>query len=111
MPSSLPPRLTKIHSSVTRTTVAWTFSPRFHWRPGAVPLEASSSAKLSLVSVSGCVAGSEPGYIEKAVEAGMAPWFARVLTQGTNRLADCVVPSFTNPNNLSIVTGVAPAVH
>src|SRR5262249_6290860 len=25
--------------------------------------------------------------------------------------ADCVVPSFTNPNNLSIVTGVAPAVH
>lgn len=58
-----------------------------------------------------CVDGSEPGYIEKAVEAGMAPWFARVLAQGTNRLADCVVPSFTNPNNLSIVTGVAPAVH
>ncbi len=58
-----------------------------------------------------CVDGSEPGYIEKAVEAGMAPWFARVLAQGTSRLADCVVPSFTNPNNLSIVTGVAPAVH
>ena len=30
---------------------------------------------------------------------------------GTKRLADCVVPSFTNPNNLSIVTGVPPAVH
>lgn len=58
-----------------------------------------------------CVDGSEPGYIEKAVEADMAPWFARVLAQGTNRLADCVVPSFTNPNNLSIVTGVAPVVH
>ena len=26
-------------------------------------------------------------------------------------LGDCVVPSFTNPNNLSIVTGVPPAVH
>src|SRR5207245_3468402 len=25
--------------------------------------------------------------------------------------ADCVVPSFTNPNNLSIVTGVPPSVH
>jgi hypothetical protein len=35
-----------------------------------------------------CVDGSEPGYIEKAVEAGLAPWFARVLAQGTNRRAD-----------------------
>jgi phosphonoacetate hydrolase len=58
-----------------------------------------------------CVDGSEPGYIEKAVEAGVAPWFARVLAQGTNRIADCVVPSFTNPNNLSIVTGAPPSVH
>jgi phosphonoacetate hydrolase len=58
-----------------------------------------------------CVDGSEPGYIEKAAEAGMAPWFARVLAQGTNRIADCVVPSFTNPNNLSIVTGAPPTVH
>src|SRR5215831_2413881 len=34
-----------------------------------------------------------------------------VMTQGTNLIGDCVVPSFTNPNNLSIVTGVTPAVH
>src|ERR671920_202400 len=47
-----------------------------------------------------CVDGSEPGYIEKAVEAGMAPFFGRVLTSGTNALAECVAPSFTNPNNL-----------
>jgi phosphonoacetate hydrolase len=26
-------------------------------------------------------------------------------------VADCVVPSFTNPNNLSIVTGAPPSVH
>jgi phosphonoacetate hydrolase len=26
-------------------------------------------------------------------------------------IADCVIPSFTNPNNLSIVTGVPPSVH
>jgi phosphonoacetate hydrolase len=26
-------------------------------------------------------------------------------------VADCVIPSFTNPNNLSIVTGATPAVH
>ncbi len=58
-----------------------------------------------------CIDGSEPGYIEAAAAAGLAPFFAKTLAQGTNRLADCVVPSFTNPNNLSIVTGVAPAVH
>ena len=58
-----------------------------------------------------CIDGSEPGYIERAVEAGRAPWFGKVLTQGTSLLADCVVPSFTNPNNLSIVTGQPPSVH
>ncbi len=58
-----------------------------------------------------CVDGSEPGYIERAVEAGRAPWFGKVLKEGTNLIGDCVVPSFTNPNNLSIVTGRPPAVH
>src|SRR4051812_10300492 len=58
-----------------------------------------------------CVDGSEPGYIEQAAETGRAPFFARLLKQGTHRVADCVVPSFTNPNNISIVTGVAPRVH
>ena len=58
-----------------------------------------------------CMDGSEPGYVEAAVETGKAPFFARMLTEGTNRLADCVIPSFTNPNNLSIVTGVPPAIH
>jgi phosphonoacetate hydrolase len=58
-----------------------------------------------------CVDGSEPGYIEHAVEAGVAPWFARTLREGTSLTAECVVPSFTNPNNLSIVTGVPPVVH
>src|SRR5215813_6547826 len=58
-----------------------------------------------------CIDGSEPGYIERAVEAGRAPWFGKVLTEGTNLIAECVVPSFTNPNNLSIVTGQPPAVH
>ncbi|MDP3158973.1 MAG: phosphonoacetate hydrolase [Reyranella sp.] len=58
-----------------------------------------------------CIDGSEPGYIEGAVEAGRAPWFAKVFEQGTSLIGDCVVPSFTNPNNLSIVTGRPPEVH
>jgi phosphonoacetate hydrolase len=58
-----------------------------------------------------CIDGSEPGYIEAAIAAGRAPFFARILAEGTSRLADCVIPSFTNPNNLSIVTGAPPSMH
>ena len=58
-----------------------------------------------------CIDGSEPGYIEQAIEAGLAPNFARFMRTGANLIAECVIPSFTNPNNLSIITGRAPAVH
>jgi phosphonoacetate hydrolase len=58
-----------------------------------------------------CLDGSEPGYIEKAIEAGVAPTFAKFMTSGANLLADSVIPSFTNPNNISIITGRPPAVH
>jgi phosphonoacetate hydrolase len=58
-----------------------------------------------------CLDGSEPGYIEAAVAAGRAPFFARMMRDGANLLADSVIPSFTNPNNLSIVTGRPPSVH
>lgn len=59
-----------------------------------------------------CVDGCEFDYITTAVAAGVAPFLARLLAgEGTCFIADCVIPSFTNPNNLSIVTGVPPAVH
>ena len=58
-----------------------------------------------------CVDGSEPAYIPEAARAGVAPFLARLQSSGTVLEADCVIPSFTNPNNLSIVTGVPPSVH
>ena len=62
-----------------------------------------------------CIDGSEPGYIEAAIEAGLAPNFARLMSDGAdggaNLLAHSVVPSFTNPNNMSIITGRPPVVH
>ncbi|HXV26346.1 MAG TPA: phosphonoacetate hydrolase [Alphaproteobacteria bacterium] len=58
-----------------------------------------------------CIDGSEPAYMEEAIRAGVMPWLAGVRERGTYALADCVVPSFTNPNNLSIVTGAPPSVH
>jgi phosphonoacetate hydrolase len=58
-----------------------------------------------------CVDGCEPDYIAQAVAAGQMPTMKRWLAEGTALVADCVVPSFTNPNNLSIVTGAPPSVH
>jgi len=58
-----------------------------------------------------CVDGSEADYINQAIQSGASPFLAEMCTKGDSRLGECVVPSFTNPNNLSIVTGVPPAVH
>jgi phosphonoacetate hydrolase len=58
-----------------------------------------------------CVDGCEYDYLEAAVAAGAAPYLGRLLAGGAAFKADCVIPSFTNPNNLSIVCGVPPAVH
>ena len=59
-----------------------------------------------------CIDGSEPDYIEQAIAAGVMPWMKKIVEQqGSDLRAHCVVPSFTNPNNISIVTGVPPAVH
>jgi phosphonoacetate hydrolase len=58
-----------------------------------------------------CVDGCEPDYLAQAVASGHMPWMKNVLQHGTAIVADCVVPTFTNPNNLSIVTGVPPSVH
>jgi phosphonoacetate hydrolase len=58
-----------------------------------------------------CVDGCEPDYLSQAIAQQHMPFLARWRDRGTCLTADCVVPSFTNPNNLSIVTGVPPAVH
>jgi len=58
-----------------------------------------------------CVDGCEPEYINQAMAAGRVPFLASLRERGVCLTADCVVPSFTNPNNLSIVTGVPPSVH
>jgi len=58
-----------------------------------------------------CVDGCEPEYINQAIAAGVAPFLASLAEHGTCLTADCVIPSFTNPNNLSIVTGAPPSLH
>ncbi len=58
-----------------------------------------------------CLDGCEPAYLDEAIRAGLMPTLKRIKEEGTVRLAHSVIPSFTNPNNLSIATGRPPAVH
>ena len=58
-----------------------------------------------------CIDGSQPEYIEEAINGGHMPYTEGMLGRGADLRGNCVVPSFTNPNNLSIVTGVPPKVH
>jgi phosphonoacetate hydrolase len=58
-----------------------------------------------------CCDGSEPDYMEIAMARGLMPNLAKLIAKGENLRGLSVIPSFTNPNNLSIVTGAPPAVH
>ncbi len=58
-----------------------------------------------------CLDGCEPEYLDKAIADGLMPTLTRMRETGTDRLAHSVIPSFTNPNNLSIATGRPPMVH
>ena len=58
-----------------------------------------------------CLDGCEPAYLDVAIERGLMPNLDRIRQTGTNRIAHSVIPSFTNPNNMSIATGRPPAVH
>jgi phosphonoacetate hydrolase len=58
-----------------------------------------------------CCDGSEPDYMEIAMHEGLMPQLKGMIASGVNTRGLSVIPSFTNPNNLSIVTGVPPAVH
>lgn len=58
-----------------------------------------------------CCDGSEPAYMEKALAKGLMPNLERIIAKGVDLRGQSVIPSFTNPNNLSIVTGQPPKVH
>ena len=58
-----------------------------------------------------CVDGFDPAYVERGISDGILPAIAGFGREGWLGTADAVMPTFTNPNNVSIVTGAAPAVH
>jgi len=58
-----------------------------------------------------CIDGSAPDYIQQGSRDGILPNIKRFMETGFNAEAEGVIPSFTNPNNLSIITGSPPSVH
>jgi phosphonoacetate hydrolase len=58
-----------------------------------------------------CLDGVDPRYIDDAFERKLMPRLRELAEQGVRVRASSRLPSFTNPNNLSIVTGAPPSVH
>jgi phosphonoacetate hydrolase len=57
------------------------------------------------------VDGFDPAYLQHGFENGTLPTMKSFEEKGFIAIADCSLPSTTNTNNTSIVTGVPPAVH
>ena len=58
-----------------------------------------------------CYDGCDPRYISHGVPAGLLPNISKIMSEGFFAIADAAMPTFTNPNNMSIVTGAPPKVH
>ncbi len=55
--------------------------------------------------------GGDPAYIQQFLREGAIPNVARFMKEGFAVVADGTVPSFTCPNNMSIVTGTPASKH
>ena len=58
-----------------------------------------------------CLDGCDPRYLNFENAAKVFPNISRMMRDGFSALADAAMPTFTNPNNVSIVTGAPPVVH
>ncbi|CAK7221431.1 hypothetical protein SEUCBS140593_004566 [Sporothrix eucalyptigena] len=58
-----------------------------------------------------CVDGFDPTYLEQGIADVTLPTLASFVKNGFHKTAKVAMPSFTNPNNVSIITGVPTAIH
>ena len=81
--------------------------------PLTTPVEANGRnyAAPKTCAIAICLDGCEPEYLDVAIAEGLMPNVKRMREEGTDRIAHSVIPSFTNPNNMSIATGRPPAIH
>jgi phosphonoacetate hydrolase len=58
-----------------------------------------------------CIDGGDPRYLQQFLGDGSIPNIARFISQGFAGVADGSMPSFTCPNNMSLITGTPTAKH
>ncbi len=58
-----------------------------------------------------CIDGGDPAYFDQCLREGIIPNIQGFMENGFSAIAESVVPSLTNPNNMSIVTGSPQSVH
>jgi phosphonoacetate hydrolase len=58
-----------------------------------------------------CVDGCDPEYLARGIPGGVFPTIGSFRRDGFLGTADAAMPTFTNPNNVSIVTGAPPSIH
>ena len=58
-----------------------------------------------------CIDGGDPAYLDQGLLDGVIPHIAGFMRDGFSAVAESVVPSLTNPNNMSIVTGGPASIH
>lgn len=58
-----------------------------------------------------CIDGFDPTYLHQGIEDGILPNLKSFVTEGFSVTAKCAMPSLTNPNNLSIITGAPTSIH
>ncbi len=78
---------------------------------GSILLNGVSYCRPTRPVVVVCIDGGDPAYIEHGIRDGIVPNIARFMRNGFSAIADGTVPSFTCPNNMSLITGAPPAVH
>lgn len=79
--------------------------------PVNVSVNGRNYAWPRVTAIAICLDGCEPAYLDEAIKAGLMPALVKIKEKGTVRMAHSVIPSFTNPNNMSIATGRPPSVH
>lgn len=58
-----------------------------------------------------CIDGGDPAYLRRFLDDGALPNVARFIAEGFGTVADGSMPSFTCPNNMSIITGTPTSKH
>ena len=58
-----------------------------------------------------CIDGGDPAYLDQSLRDDVTPHTAGFMRDGFSAVAESVVPSLTNPNNMSIVTGSPASIH